>query len=177
MNFTPTKVHEGFCETIYEDSLGHLTFGIGHLIKPSDPEYGKPCGTNVSSVGPFKSNPQRILSAFDADMAGVEADVYKLYPDFDCQPDFVQTVVGDMMFNMGYAGLSEFGNMKQCILDKDYDCAANEIRYTKSGSGVLSDYCKQTRRRCDRLESMMRSQSADHGYAEADINKYLCTCS
>ena len=27
---------------IYEDSLGYLTLGVGHLIQKGDPEYGQP---------------------------------------------------------------------------------------------------------------------------------------
>merc|ERR1712154_685102 len=66
------KVHEGYCENIYRDSEGYLTFGIGHLITSSAPEYGEPCGTAVSET--------RVLSAFDSDVAGFEDDYYRLYP-------------------------------------------------------------------------------------------------
>ena len=41
------KRHEGEVLEIYEDSLGYLTFGVGHLIKEDDPEYGQPVGTPV----------------------------------------------------------------------------------------------------------------------------------
>jgi GH24 family phage-related lysozyme (muramidase) len=44
------QVHEGYCEEIYKDTLGLLTFGIGHLVKEADPEYGKPCGTAVTAA-------------------------------------------------------------------------------------------------------------------------------
>jgi GH24 family phage-related lysozyme (muramidase) len=33
------KRHEGEVLEIYEDSLGYLTFGVGHLIKDSDDEF------------------------------------------------------------------------------------------------------------------------------------------
>ena len=70
-----------------------------------------------------------------------------------------------MMFNLGYAGLAEFENMKACVDAGDYDCAADEMED--------SAWCGQVGRRCDKLTSMMRSQSAEHGYTEADI----ITCS
>ena len=38
---------EGVVNKIYLDHLGYPTFGIGHLITKSDPEYGKPIGTAV----------------------------------------------------------------------------------------------------------------------------------
>ena len=39
---------EGVVYEIYEDHLGYATFGIGHLVKEDDPEYGQPVGTKVS---------------------------------------------------------------------------------------------------------------------------------
>ena len=82
-----------------------------------------------------------------------------------------------MIFNISIElipRLSGFANMKRCVLAEDYDCAADEMRYTSSGSGVLSDYCRQTGRRCDKLVSMMRSESTEHGYQESDINTSQC---
>ena len=64
--------------------------------------------------------------------------------------------------------------MKRCVYAGDYDCAADEIMYTSSGSGVLSDYCWVNRKRCDKMVSMMRSQTIEHGYTEADIRTNLC---
>ena len=73
--------------------------------------------------------------------------------------------------------LSALSNMKRCVYAEDYECAANEIRDTNLGLGVLSDYCKENEKRCDKLVSMMRSQSTEHGYTEADINTSQCdTC-
>ena len=39
---------EGMVKHIYKDHLGYPTFGVGHLILESDPEYGKPDKTKVS---------------------------------------------------------------------------------------------------------------------------------
>ena len=80
------------------DSVGERTYGIGHKIKPGDVEHDSvayPCGTAVL--------PARVLEVFDRDLEiHVEEECYRLYPDFDCLPEFVQLVIGDMMFNMGY---------------------------------------------------------------------------
>ena len=151
-------MHEGHCENIYKDSEGYLTFGIGHKIVTSDPEYGQACGTPV--------DPARVLSVFNADANSHVAEVYRLYPEFDCEPDFVQLVVGDMMFNMGYTRLSGFVNMKAAVLNKDYELAADEM--------VNSAWYGQTGRRAIKLVSMMRSELAAHGYTEADINTSDC---
>ena len=42
------KRHEGEVLEIYEDSLGYLTLGVGHLIREDDEEFGEPAGTPVS---------------------------------------------------------------------------------------------------------------------------------
>jgi GH24 family phage-related lysozyme (muramidase) len=42
------EIDEGVKYEIYKDHLGYPTFGIGHLIINSDPEYGQPIGTPVS---------------------------------------------------------------------------------------------------------------------------------
>ena len=44
------KIQEGHRNEIYLDSKGLKTFGIGHLVKKGDPEYGKPVGTPVPSA-------------------------------------------------------------------------------------------------------------------------------
>ena len=41
---------EGCVLAIYEDHLGYKTVGIGHLIIPSDPEWGKNVGTRVTQT-------------------------------------------------------------------------------------------------------------------------------
>ena len=50
--------------------MGKLTFGIGHLIKESDPEHGQACGTDVT--------PERVISVFDADATSHVAEVYRV---------------------------------------------------------------------------------------------------
>ena len=44
------EIDEGVVYEIYNDHLGYPTFGIGHLVLDSDPEYGQEVGTTVSEV-------------------------------------------------------------------------------------------------------------------------------
>ena len=53
------KRHEGEVLKIYKDSLGYLTFGVGHLVKEGDPEHGQPEGTPVSQ--------ERVDEVYDID--------------------------------------------------------------------------------------------------------------
>ena len=39
---------EGYRQEIYADPLGHLTFGVGHLVTKNDEEHGKEVGTPVT---------------------------------------------------------------------------------------------------------------------------------
>ena len=41
---------EGCVLSIYEDHLGYKTVGVGHLILPSDPEWGKAVGTRITQT-------------------------------------------------------------------------------------------------------------------------------
>ena len=57
------KYDEGVVYEIYKDHLGYPTFGVGHLVLESDPEYGEPVGTPVSE--------ERVTDCFrrDSDIA------------------------------------------------------------------------------------------------------------
>ena len=39
------EMDEGVKYEIYNDHLGYATFGIGHLVRDSDPEHGQEIGT------------------------------------------------------------------------------------------------------------------------------------
>ena len=56
---------------------------------------------------------------------------------------------------------------KACVDAGDYDCAADEMED--------SSWCGQVGLRCDKLTSMMRAQSPEHGYTEDDISSISCS--
>ena len=136
---------EGSVNEIYLDHLGLPTFGIGHLVLDSDPEYGQPVGTPVSQ--------DRCNSAFDSDVQTVLSDCERLYPDFDDLPEEVQLIVANMMFNMGRPRLSKFKGMKRGVDSKDWNSAADEM--------VDSNWYKQVTKRADRLVARMRAVQID----------------
>ena len=65
------EVDEGVVYKIYNDHLGYPTFGIGHLIRKEDPEFGEPVGTPVSE--------ERVTDAFAKDFAISENECKVLY--------------------------------------------------------------------------------------------------
>jgi lysozyme len=113
------ELDEGCKYEIYFDHLGYLTFGIGHLIVKSDPEYGKESLTQVTE--------SRVKEAFAHDIVTVLSDCERLYKDFYELPEEAQRVIANMMFNMGYTRLSKFRGMKRGVDSRDWNVAADEM--------------------------------------------------
>ena len=120
--FEQLKIDEGVEYELYNDHLGYPTFGVGHLVLESDPEYGKPVGTPVTE--------QRVAECFESDLNTAISECYALYGQgtFDGLPDEVQGILVNMMFNMGRPRLSKFKNMNAAVLEGDWKKAAVEGR-------------------------------------------------
>ena len=113
------KIDEGIVFEIYKDHLGYPTFGIGHLVLESDPEYGQEVGTPVSE--------ERCLEVFDHDLEVTVNECKVLFPDFDEKLDEVQEILINMMFNMGRTRLSKFKKFIAALNEENYDEAANQM--------------------------------------------------
>ena len=135
------EIDEGVKYEIYLDHLGLPTFGIGHLVTKSDPEFGEPVGTPVDK--------DRCIEAFSKDLETVMSDCYKLYSDFDDLPEEVKRIIANMMFNMGRPRLSKFKGMKRGVDARDWNAAADEM--------VDSRWYRQVTKRADRLVERMRN--------------------
>ena len=135
------KIDEGCVYEIYNDHLGYPTFGIGHLVRESDPEHGSPLGTEVSE--------DRVIEAFDDDVASVLRDCAILYSNFHNLPEEVQQIIANMMFNLGRPRLSKFAGMKRGVDAEDWDAAADEM--------VDSRWYRQVGARAERLVERMRN--------------------
>ena len=137
------EIDEGVKHEIYNDHLGLATFGIGHLVIPSDEEYGKPLGTRISE--------ERVRECFDRDVQSVLRDCKLLYKDFDELPEEVQQIVANMMFNMGRPRLSKFKKMNAALKKEDWKEAAKE--------GRDSRWHKQVTKRAERLMTRLENIS------------------
>ena len=135
------KIDEGCVYEIYNDHLGYATFGIGHLVLESDPEYGADIGTPVSD--------DRVIEAFEQDVQTVLSDCSILYPDFDELPEEAQQVIANMMFNLGRPRLSAFKGMKAGVDARDWNEAADQM--------VDSRWYRQVGARAERLVERMRN--------------------
>ena len=111
------KDHEGEVLEIYEDSLGYLTLGVGHLIQKSDPEYGQPAGTPVS---------QEVVdlyyeSDFDKHVEETLHVCENNNIDFDSLPENAQHTLVDMCFNLGAIRLGKLRNLLYACAVSDWN--------------------------------------------------------
>ena len=113
------EVDEGVKYEIYNDHLGYPTFGIGHLVRDTDPEAGAELGTPISE--------DRVIEAFNEDVETVLSDCAILYDDFDDLPEEAQLIIANMMFNLGRPRLSKFKGMKAGVDARDWKKAADEM--------------------------------------------------
>ena len=135
------EVDEGVKYEIYNDHLGYPTFGIGHLVRDTDPEAGAALGTPISE--------DRVIEAFNEDVETVLSDCAILYDDFDELPEEVQLIIANMMFNLGRPRLSKFKGMKAGVDSKDWNKAADEM--------IDSAWYRQVPNRAGRLVKRMRA--------------------
>ena len=141
--FEQLKIDEGVEYKVYLDHLGYPTFGVGHLVLKSDPEYGSEVGTAVSE--------ERVAECFDKDLDTAIDECYQLYGPgtFNNFPGEVQEILINMMFNMGRPRLSKFKGMKSGVDARDWDRAADEM--------VDSRWYRQVTNRANRLVERIRA--------------------
>ncbi len=135
------EVDEGVKYEIYNDHLGYPTFGIGHLVRDSDPEAGAALGTPISE--------DRVIEAFNEDVETVLSDCNILYDDFGDLPEEAQLIIANMMFNLGRPRLSKFKGMKAGVDSRDWKKAADEM--------VDSAWYRQVPNRAGRLVTRMKA--------------------
>lgn len=137
------KIDEGVKYEVYDDHLGYKTFGIGHLVKTTDEEYGAPCGTPVSV--------DRVNSVFDEDVETYIAEAEKVFGNLQEMPQEAQQVIVNMCFNMGAPRLSQFKKFIKAIHDEDWKTASVEM--------LDSRWAKQVGDRANRLSDRIKAIS------------------
>lgn len=140
------KRHEGEVLEIYKDSLGYLTFGVGHLVKEDDPEFGQPEGTPVSQ--------ERVDEIYDIDFDKHVEECIHVYEskggeDFYSLPEDIQHVLINMTFNLGGTRFGKFNNMWKGVIENDWEKVAVEMEDSR--------WFKQVGRRSIELQEIVRS--------------------
>lgn len=140
--YNQLKIDEGVVYEIYEDHLGYATFGVGHLVLESDPEYGQPIGTPVSE--------ERVRECFEKDLDTAISECAVLYGEaWIGFPGEVQEVLVNMLFNLGRPRLSKFKNFNAKLMEGKWAEAAPE--------GRDSVWYRQVGNRAERLMSRLEA--------------------
>ena len=132
------KIHEGFRDIIYLDTLNKKTIGYGHLIVHED------------KFVEGKAYPKEELEAlFDKDFE----KGWNLMVQF-CEVNNLRSISDDakeilceMIFQMGYSGVGKFKNMIKALQNRDYTKASIEM--------LDSRWAKQTPNRAKELSDHM----------------------
>lgn len=108
--------HEGIKNTVYTDSKGYLTVGIGTCVD-----------SRVPGAGLLMNEMLFILNN------RIDLIRQELWHDpwYDKLDQVRQDVITEMAFNMGVEGLLKFVGMIQCIKEQNYHSAAVEARCSK----------------------------------------------
>tara|TARA_R100001129_G_scaffold64280_1_gene43909 strand:- start:523 stop:963 length:441 start_codon:yes stop_codon:yes gene_type:complete len=125
---------EGVKYEIYNDHLGYKTFGVGHLVRATDPENEMEVGTKVSKM--------RVAECFEADLYVAINDMEKFTEGMEID-DNIKECVTEMVFQLGLPRLNKFKNFKQALLDGDIETAQAEMKD--------SLWYRQTTNRAERL--------------------------
>ena len=121
----------------YKCSEGYLTIGIGHNLEAAPLPH------------------QIIMQIFKHDLYKVTDPLTRL-SWFSSLDTVRQSVIVDMAFNLGVAGLLKFKNMIAAIQSQDYEKAADEM--------IDSKWFRQVKSRGERLEHMMRTGEIHTAY-------------
>ena len=129
---------EGVKYEVYNDHLGYKTFGVGHLVRATDPENDMEVGTPVSK--------ERVDECFELDLYVAINDTEKFCEGMEVD-DNIKECVTHMVFQLGLPRLNKFRNFKQALVDGDIAKAQAEMKD--------SLWYRQTTNRAERLIEKM----------------------
>ena len=129
---------EGVKYEVYNDHLGYKTFGVGHLVRATDPENEMEVGTEVSK--------ERVDECFEVDLYVAINDAEKFCEGMEVD-DNIKECVTHMVFQLGLPRLNKFRNFKQALVDGDIAKAQAEMKD--------SLWYRQTTNRAERLIEKM----------------------
>jgi lysozyme len=122
--------HEGLVLTVYQDSLGIDTIGIGRNledrgISKEELDYMDIPSMAVVYEHGITEADARYLAENDVQI--VEEELVRSHPCVDKLDSVRQLVLMDMAFNMGVPRLCKFKNMWNAIHNEDFPNAAKEM--------------------------------------------------
>ena len=141
---------EGLVLTVYQDTLGIDTIGIGRNLKDrgiSKAELEHMDIPNMDVVYEHGITKKDAVYLATNDVQIVEEELCRAHPCVNSLDSVRQLVVMDMAFNMGVPRLKKFKNMWAAIHDNDFKTAAKEM--------LDSRWARQVKGRSTRLAHAM----------------------
>lgn len=116
------KIDEGYRRRVYKDTEGLLTVGIGHLIKPTDPDWLRDLQYGD------KLEDEQIEEIFLQDLAQAIGDAKVIFGEvWEDFPDIIQEVFINMIFNLGRSRFLKFKKTIMYAYQKDWKNVAEEM--------------------------------------------------
>ena len=134
------RIHEGVRTSMYLDSLGKATIGIGHLIKPHERErYAE--GVEISM--------DEVEELFEMDLNRAAAGAESLIKECIGHdlPPHIEEVILEMVYQLGTQGVRNFKKFWKALRIKDWKTAASEMKDSR--------WHKQPAKRCESLAEIV----------------------
>ena len=134
------RLHEGVRTSMYLDTLGKATIGIGHLIKPHERErYAE--GVEISM--------DEVEELFEMDLNRAAAGAESLIKECIGHdlPPHIEEVILEMVYQLGTQGVRNFKNMWKAMRVNDWKKASEEMKDSR--------WHKQTPKRCESLAEIV----------------------
>lgn len=147
--------HEGKRNTVYKDSRGIPTIGVGFNLNREDSNaLLTQVGANPGQIkrGQSKLSNKQINTLLNKDLKKSKEDAKQLVKNFTSLPREVQGVLIEMVFNLGKFGLAKFKKFLDYINKNDWKKASIEM--------LDSDWSKQVGRRSKTLSNIISSQGS-----------------
>ena len=134
--------HEGCVDTVYLDTLGKATIGIGHLVQPHERQrFKKGVKISVDEIEDL------FLIDLNRACAGAEQLISENYRGDKRLPQVIEHVIVEMVFQLGKTGVSKFKKMWKALSDGDKKQASLEMQDSRWHS--------QTPVRCEALAEVV----------------------
>ena len=129
--------HEGKINKVYLDHLGNATFGVGHLVLPTD-----------DLQEGVEYDDTKIMEFFERDFRQATNDAESFIKSKNIDPRAFGCVI-NMAFQLGLPRLLKFKNFQYHLNKCDYESASSEM--------LDSLWAKQTPNRANELADIMRN--------------------
>ena len=129
--------HEGKINKIYLDHLGNATFGVGHLVLPTD-----------DLQEGVEYDDAKIMELFERDFNQALQDARTFIKEENIDPVAFGCVI-NMAYQLGLPRLLKFKNFQYHLNKCEYESASSEM--------LDSRWAKQTPNRANELAETMRS--------------------